>query len=144
MSSNNKKQGDSFGQQHDEWLRAYTLAPRLRERFPNVEQLVIELTFADTTGTGKYSGQMHSFGSAAKAFFAFACPRTLCLHGGFDLDAIVLLLFNKHRGNSTGILKCHGWLHPDHSNNAQCPVQMSYRLEALYQADEARDASARR
>src|SRR6476619_6458377 len=89
VSKINKHQGDSFSQHRETWRRAYAEAPSVRERFPRLGQLIIEMMFSDTQRLGIYSPQLRTLGASAKAFFAFAWPRTLCLDGGFDLDPIV-------------------------------------------------------
>jgi hypothetical protein len=130
----NAKPGDSFGQQHATWRRAYAEAARVRERFPQVEQLVFDMAFTDRREMGTYSPQMRAFSGSAKAFFAIACPRTLCLDGGFDLDSIVLTMLSAGATTSIGILECPGWVKPTHTEDARCILQMHYRLQARYGA----------
>lgn len=141
--SRDNKQENSFGQQRDEWRRAYVEAHSVRERFPSVEQLVIDMTFSDQKGIGRYSSQMRSFSASAKAFFAFACPRTLCLHGGFNLDSIIGTLVHSKQTTSVGLLECHGWVHPERTQNARCLLQMHYRLEVVYEGPKASSSSRR-
>jgi hypothetical protein len=69
--------------------RAYVDTPSLRQEFPRVEQLVVQLSFVDPKGFAKHSPQMHTYSPAAKAFFAVACPSSMCLHGGFDLGPAI-------------------------------------------------------
>jgi hypothetical protein len=137
------KEPDSFKQQHDLWLRAYAEARSVRERFPKVEQLVVEMVFTDLTQTGRYSSQMRSFSASAKAFFAIACPRTLCLDGGFDLDSVICALLGTDATQSTGILECRGRLKSTHTQNARCLLQAHYRLQVLYDAPEASPSKRR-
>lgn len=132
------KQGDSFKQQHNAWLRAYAEAYSVRERFPKVEQVVLEMVFTDPRKLVKHSPQMHSFSPSAKAFFAIACPRTLCLGGGFDLDSIVVAMLDGGATASIGTLECQGWLAPARGENARCLLQMHYRIQL---SDEAPQAS---
>ena len=139
----NEKPGDSFKRQQESWRRAYAQAFVLRERFPKVEQLVVDMTFTDVRKMGTYSAQMHSFCTSAKAFFAVACPRTLCLDGGFDLDSLVLDLLGAHNTTATGTLECRGWIDPARSEQARCLLQMHYRLQVQYEPSEP-SASKRR
>ena len=133
----NKKPGDAFRRQQETWRRAYAEAYTLRERFPTVEQLVVDTAFTDLKEIGIYSPQMHSFSASAKAFFAIACPRTLCLDGGFDLDSILLAMLRNDRTTSIGTLECQGWLNPTRPESARCLLQMHYRLRVLYDAPQA-------
>jgi hypothetical protein len=127
-----RKQGDSFRQQQETWRRAYAEALSLRERFPKVEQLVLDMAFTDLKALGIYSPQMRSFSAPAKAFFAIACPRTLCLDGGFDLDAVVRTMLARGATTSAGTLECQGWINPTRPDHARCLLQLHYRFEVVY------------
>ena len=115
----------------------------MRERFPKLEHLVLDMTFTDLTGFGTYSPQKRTLSASAKAFFAFPCPRTLCLDGGFDLDSIILAMLDADRLTSTGMLRCHGWVDPRRTENARCLLQLRYRLQARYDAPQASRSSQR-
>ena len=134
--SPNAKSGDSYKRQQEAWRRAYADTLSLRERFPQVEQLAVHMTFTDAMGVGRCSAQMRSMSASAKAFFAIPCPRTLCLDGGFDLDAIVLDLIDSGAPLSAGTLQCRGWVDPKRADHARCLLQMQYRIEVLYVAPE--------
>jgi len=130
--STKEKPGEAFRRQQETWRRAYAEAYSLRERFPTVEQLVVDMTFTDVKQLGRYSAQMRSYSPSAKAFFAIACPRTLCLEGGFDLDAIVLDLLGAGDTMSMGTLECRGWVDPTRPAHARCVLQMHYRVQVRY------------
>jgi len=139
----NAKPVDSFRRQQETWRRAYAEACSLRERFPTVEQLVVDMAFTDLKQMGSYSGRMHSFTGSAKAFFAIACPRTLCLGGGFDLYPLILDLLGTGGTTSTGTLECRGWLDSARPAHAQCLLQIHCQFEVRYNA-RAPGASNRR
>jgi hypothetical protein len=126
------KPGESFRHQQAMWRRAYTEAYLVRDRFPHLEQLVLDVAFTDRTRIGTYSAQMHSFCAGAKAFFAVACPRTLCLDGGFDLDSVVATMLEAGATSSIGLLECAGWVKPVGSEAACCALLIHYRLQARY------------
>lgn len=129
-----KKQGDQFRQQQESWRRAYAEALSLRERFPQVEQLVLEMAFTDLQAFGTYSAQMRSISAPAKAFFAIACPRTLCLDGGFDLDAVVVDMLARGAAASAGTLECQGRITSARPTHTGCALQLQYRIEVVYVA----------
>jgi len=133
----NGKPADVFRRQEETWRRAYAAASRLHERFPKLELLVIDLTFIDVRRMGRFSPQMRSFSGSAKAFFAIACPRTLCLDGGFDLDPIVLAMLSTKATTSNGTLECGGWMDPTRAENTRCLLRVHYRLGARYNAPKA-------
>jgi hypothetical protein len=86
---------------------------------------------------------MHSFSASAKAFFAIACPRTLCLDGGFDLDPILLTMLGTGATTSSGILVCGGGVKATPTEHGPCLLQMHYRLQARYDAAAASAAKQR-
>jgi hypothetical protein len=135
-SAPNAKAGDSYKRQQEAWRRAYAETLSLRERFPQVEQLAVHMTFTDAQGVERCSAQMRSLSASAKAFLAIPCPRTLCLDGGFDLDAIVRDMFGQGASVFTGTLQCRGWLDPRRADHARCLLQMHYRIEVLYVAPQ--------
>jgi hypothetical protein len=135
--------GDAFKRQEVSWRRAYADAHSLRERFPAVEQLVAEMTFADAKALGIYSAQMRSFCPSAKAFFAIACPRTLCLEGGFDLDALIVKLIDARKTSASGTLQCAGWIEPSRSQHARCLLRLSYQIRVEYLEPAGKPAAVR-
>ncbi len=137
MSKESRPQEGSFEQQRETWRRAYAEAPSVRERFPKLERLTIDMTFCDVKRLGTYSPQMRGFGASAKAFFAFGCPRTLCLQGGFDLDPIIQSLFETHQAKSSGTLQCQGWLRQSHNDNTHCRLELRYSIHLQYEVSES-------
>jgi len=134
LTAHKRNPGDSFKRQEESWRRAYMQAPSLRDRFPGIQQLVAEMNFMDMSGMGRYSAQMRSFSPAAKAFFAIPCPRTLCLDGGFDLDAVIGRLIAARKTAVAGTLECAGWIGPSRSGHANCRLRLSYEIRAEYSA----------
>ena len=105
----------------------------LREVFPNVDQLRIELVFNDASAFIP-SPQLHTLYPAASAFFRFACPCADC-DGDFDLtDAVASLLLESSAGrrridaSSTGRMDCQGVRLRDMAGQKVCPMQLSFRL----------------
>jgi hypothetical protein len=139
-----EKAGNSYGKQRDRLTRAYAEAPSIRERFPQVEQLILEFTFTDLEGIGSYSPQMHSLAAAAKAYFAIPCPRTLCLDGGFDLESLVRAMLKGKQDVSIGTLICEGWLDPARKANSRCGLRLDYQFKARYFEPAQSPSGARR
>jgi len=126
------KHTDTFKRQSEQWRHAYVQAGTLAELFPKVEELIIASTFVDPISLGHYSPRQHSIFPAAKAFFAVPCPRTLCLHGGFRLEEIVLKLLKSGRDSVSGTLECAGQMEPPESQPVPCALRMEYRIDARY------------
>ncbi len=110
-------------------------APPMRSAFPQLEQLRIELDFADRTGRAP-SPQMHILFPPARAFFRFACPCSEC-DGEFDLSLAVSALVNsatssKRSSNRTvsDNLVCEGVRLRNQANSRPCPIAVKIRLDA--------------
>jgi hypothetical protein len=139
-----EKPGNFYKRQRERLTSAYAEASSIRERFPQLEQLVLEFTFTDLQGTGSYSPQTHSLAAAAKAYFAVPCPRTLCLDGGFDLDAFVRAMLKSKQGSAKGTLICQGCLDPARKAHSSCGLRLEYRVEARYDEPALSQSGARR
>jgi hypothetical protein len=110
-----------------------TRSAPLREVFPNVDQLRIELVFNDASAFIP-SPQLHTLYPAASAFFRFACPCADC-DGDFDLTgAVAALLLEASAGRrridatSSGRMNCQGVRLRDMAGQKDCPMQLSFRL----------------
>jgi hypothetical protein len=136
-----QRQLDAYKQERDTRRRAYMNAPSLREKFPHVEQVALELIFADPTGVGKHSPQIHTFGPAARAYFEVACPCSACLSGGFDLSAVISNMLSHRRTAVSGKSSCDGWQDRGRVGEHRCPLELSYRVTASY--DHLVDAPVR-
>lgn len=113
-------------------LNERTRCAPLREVFPNVDQLRIELVFNDASAFIP-SPQFHTLYPAASAFFRFACPCADC-DGDFDLTGAVAALLENSTGrrridaSSSGGMECRGVRLRDMAGQKNCPMQLSFRL----------------
>lgn len=130
-----EKQHTAYRQQQDIRRRAYLDTRILREDFPRVAQLVLHMTFIDPRGVGRHSAQTHSFSPAAKAYFAVACPWSLCLDGGFDLGPVIAEMLSTGCEEAVGTLQCHGWQSSGRGDNDRCLLELRYRLSACYKTE---------
>jgi hypothetical protein len=109
-----------------------TRSAPLREVFPNVDELRIELVFDDASAFVP-SPQLHTLYPAASAFFRFACPCADC-DGDFDLSGAVAELLEASGGrrridaSSSGRMDCQGIRLRDMAGQKVCPMQLSFRL----------------
>lgn len=133
MPKENRDRDNSFEQQRELLRRGYAGAQSVRERFPSLESLSIDMLFIDPAGLEKYSPQKRVFSAGAKAFFAFPCPRTLCLHGGFDLDPIIRTLHGGDGATLSGILQCNGTVQPLREQAARCLLRLEYTIQVQYE-----------
>lgn len=115
----------------DQFLSDRTRAAALRDVFPDVEQLSIELQFSDVSPHTP-SPQQHTLYPAAPAFFRFVCPCADC-DGDFDLTEAVMSLVKSAQGrkraaSSRGQMNCLGHRLRDRDASKPCSMQMSFQL----------------
>ena len=127
------KQIDAYKHEREARRRAYMSAPSLKDRFPAVEQLVLELTFVDPRASSRHSPQTHIFGPGARGYFEVACPFSSCTGGGFDLSAVVADLLSHGERAAVGKLVCHGWQDRGRAGEHRCLLELSYRVSASFE-----------
>lgn len=101
----------------------------MRQAFPQIEQLRIELAFDDNRSL-PLSPQVHTLYPAAAAFFRFACPCADC-DGDFDLAEAVTALSKSGTLASRGRLTCNGSRGDRPPGRATCAVSLDYRLTSV-------------
>ncbi len=104
----------------------------LRQAFPQIEQLRIELSFSDARGRA-HSPQVHTLYPAARAFFRFACTCNDC-DGDYDLaNAVAALLKSTTRGTrvALGTLVCDGVRRDLPRDGSTCSIRIDYQLTSV-------------
>jgi hypothetical protein len=104
-------------------------APSLRQLFPQLDLIRLDLAFADATRSAP-SPQAHTYHAAARAFFRFACPCYDC-DGEFDLSANVRELAaatGPGLREARGALHCQGLRARDRASGAHCPIELQYGI----------------
>jgi hypothetical protein len=132
LAGHKRSTGDAFKRQEASWRRDYAEACSLKEAFPGVEQIVARMEFVDVKGIGIYSPQIRTYLGPAKAFFSLPCPRSLCLDGGFHLDAVVKAMVAARKRQSGGSLECAGWTDPARPPHAHCLLRLDYQIDIEY------------
>ncbi len=123
---------DTYRHEREERRRAYLNTRPLREEFPRIEQLTLQLSFTDASGPSSYSAQTHTFAPAATAFFDIACPSSMCMGGGFDLASVIWRLSTRAGEETSGRLDCQGRDSTDERDPHYCPVHLHYRVTVSY------------
>lgn len=137
------RQFDAYKRERDSRRRAYLGAPSLREQFPHVEQVVLDLTFSDPSGIGRHSPQIHTLGPAARAYFEVPCPCSACLAGGFDLTLVIANMLSRGQRTVAGKLSCNGWQDRGRACEHRCTLELRYTATASYEASMAAPVRAR-
>jgi hypothetical protein len=123
---------DTYRYEREERHRAYLNTGLLRDEFPRIEQLTLQLVFTDASGMSSYSSQMRSFAPAAIAFFEIPCPSAACMGGGFNLGSVIWKLSGRAGHETAGRLDCQGRDSTDERDPHYCPVQLHYRVTVAY------------
>lgn len=122
-------------QRQDMWRRERAATPTMRNAFPRVEQLRLELKFVEG-GPRLPADQAHTMHPAAQAFFAFPCPYTDC-DGRFDLSAAVTEALSKSAHRREGEIACTGHRLSDGASDRTCGLRLRYVLTARYHKSSA-------
>jgi hypothetical protein len=111
--------------------RAAALA--LRDVFPTVQQLHLQLMFQGSSATTP-AMQTHTLHAAARAFFKFPCPYADC-DGHFDLGAAIGAALADATRRATGALGCSGKRAVRVGEKELCQLHLNYVVTATCQPD---------
>lgn len=129
MKFTSRKVASPGEQRRDQRQHDRERAPSLRQLFPQLGLVRLELAFADATRPAP-SPQSHTYYAAARAFFRFACPCYDC-DGEFDLSPNVRELAaaaGPRLREVRGALHCQGLRTRDRSSGAHCPIELQYGI----------------
>jgi hypothetical protein len=113
----------------DQLMKERMRAEPLRQSFPQIEQLRIELNFSDMRGRA-HSPQVHTLYPSARAFFRFACTCTDC-DGDYDLAGpVIAFLKTAPKGTRSvrGTLICDGARRDLRRDGLTCSIRIDYQL----------------
>ncbi|TET46102.1 hypothetical protein E3J62_05305 [candidate division TA06 bacterium] len=127
-----KKKPDIYERQKQQYWEAYDHAPLLKEKFPQLASLVIEMTFQEPDWGSNPSPRQENYGPGSKAFFEMTCPYVECISGGFNLSSAVSKLVASGEIESSGFLTCHGWQDRERVNKHRCLLKMEYKIIGNY------------
>jgi hypothetical protein len=112
--------------------RSRATALALREVFPAVQQLRLELLFRGP-GSTTPAMQSHTLHAAARAFFEFPCPYADC-DGEFDLSTAVKAAVANPTHRTTGELECSGKRVVRMGSSELCRLRLNYTVTAAFQS----------
>ena len=114
----------------DQLRHDWATAQILRAAFPTVQQVRIELKFAEP-GSSAPTPQSHVLYPPARAFFAYPCPYADC-NGQFDLAGAATAAMSNPTHQAGGELECGGSRGGDHSKRS-CRLRVVYEVTASLQ-----------
>jgi hypothetical protein len=93
-----------------------------------VQEISVELKFADPEGKQNPSPRGTSYANDMHAYFLFSCPMRDCTGGGFDANEDLLKALARHRDGHTGTLSCQGARPRASAPGQRCNIQLNYTL----------------
>jgi hypothetical protein len=116
--------------QREQRQRQYLAAPALGEKFPSIEEVVVELRFTDPEGKVHPSPHKRIFVSDMQAFFEFPCPLRDCTGGGYSLSETLIDSLSRRRLEASGKLSCDGKRAREKGANPCCGLELHYHATA--------------
>jgi len=96
--------------------------------FKGVEEVGVELNFADPEGKQQPSPRGTTYTSDMHAYFHFTCPMRDCTGGGYEAHADLLQALSQHRDGHTGTLVCQGVRPRNGLKDVRCNIELRYTL----------------
>jgi len=107
-------------------------SPAIRDVFPGVEAVRINLTFKDPDGLADPKPMRLKFGPEQKAFFHLDCLFWECVRGGFDLGPAVRDAVRAQARSARGEQDCQGWQDPERIGKHRCWLKARYEIQIEY------------
>ena len=120
----------------DQLRHDWAAARVLRAVFPTVEQLRIELTFAEP-GLSTPTPQSYLLYPPARAFFEYPCPYSDCT-GQFNLTGAVTAAMSNSAHQAEGVLECGGSRGGEQSRRP-CLLRVIYEVTASFRQETDAD-----
>ena len=127
-----KKQYDPYERQRQRHYDAFSSAPKLKEQYPQLDELTIQLSFKEPDWGDDPADKEVTFGAESKALFEIECPHVECMDGGFNLASAVSDLVEKGLTESKGSIICQGWQDLERINKHRCLLRMNFVIRAKY------------
>lgn len=119
-------------ERRDRLRRDRAAALALREVYPAVQQLRLELLFQGSA-LNDPAPQSHTLHAPARAFFGFPCPYADC-DGHFELSAAVRTAVRDPTHRAAGELRCSGNRAVRVGEKEPCGLQLGYTITATLNA----------
>lgn len=108
-------------------------SPTLKEKFPKLKTLTVELSHYDPTGVSRSSQVKQTVNVAfAKSVFRVACHNQECVRGDFDLSPALAAAIAKKKPSITGEMCCKGWRNRATIDVTPCENILRYKITLGY------------
>ncbi len=106
--------------------------PKIRERFPGVKHLAINLTIRAPFQEMEPTLNNRSLGPDSVAFFHFRCKNPDCKQGGFDLTKDLEQAIAQRQQSAAGRQVCQGFRTGNNMNHQACHFELNYKVNISY------------
>ncbi|HTY95075.1 MAG TPA: hypothetical protein VMC02_14385 [Steroidobacteraceae bacterium] len=117
-------------ERRERFRRSRAAAVALRETFPAVQQVRLELFFQGSSATTP-APQCHTLHGPARAFFEFPCPYADC-DGEFSLGPAVEAALADPSHRATGEAECSGGRAARDGGKQSCKLRLTYCVTVTY------------
>lgn len=107
-------------------------SPAIRDVFPGVEAVRIDLAFENPDRLGNPNPMRLKFGPDQKAFFLIDCLFWECVRGGFDLGSAVRDAVRAQATSARGERVCQGWKNVEQVGEHRCWLRARYEIQIKY------------
>ena len=127
-----RRKPDIYEQQRQRYWEGYNRSPLLKEKYPEVTDLMVEMSFKDPDGECNPEPRQVKFSQESKAFFKIECPYRECVSGGFDFSSDIDKLVTSRLDKLDGTITCPGWQDKERINKNHCFLKLDYIISAKY------------
>lgn len=130
-----KKKLNVYEQQKFNRSQAYFRAAPLKEDYPQLAKLTVDMSFKRYSGdpdVRNLNPQQEIYSPESKAFFELKCPFRECVDGGFNLFAAVSKMVANGETEASSTITCQGWQDENRIGKHRCWLEMNYNITASY------------
>lgn len=113
---------------HQEFIRA----GYIKDRYPRVKILILELNYKDTNGLAQPFHKSYSLTPENSAFFKYNCPYRECIEGGHDLTQPISDMLKNNKVECSGKISCQGWQDRERIGKHRCLCELTYKVTVTY------------
>ncbi len=106
--------------------------PRIRDQYPNVVHLAINLTIRAPFQEMEPTLNNRSLGPESAAYFRFRCKNVDCQEGGFDLTESLEAAIGTGQTDAAGRQVCQGWRSAQLTNQQRCHFELNFQAHIDY------------
>lgn len=129
----NRKKPDIYEQQKQRCWDEYHRSPLLKEKYPKVSSISVEMNFKDSDGMGDPKPDKKEFSRESNAFFKIECPYRECVSGGFDFSSDIDKLVTSGLDKLDGSITCQGWQDKERIGRHHCFLKLNYTISVKYE-----------